>query len=120
LNDHTYGIATTLPWGVDFGDGIARHPTQLYEIAFLLAQYAWIHARRAAFERPGDRFRAFMIGYLTFRLLVEFIKPVFYTYAGHVSGLQLLCVAGLLYYHRDILRIARILLRGRSKVWEPR
>jgi prolipoprotein diacylglyceryltransferase len=120
LNDHTYGIATTLPWGVDFGDGIARHPTQLYEIAFLLVQYAWIHARRNAFERPGDRFRAFMIGYLTFRLLVEFIKPVFYTYPGHVSGLQLLCLAGLLYYHRDILPIARLLLRGRSKVWEPR
>ena len=120
LNDHTYGIATGLPWGVDFGDGIARHPTQLYEIAFLLTQYAWIHARRAAFEQPGDRFRVFMIGYLTFRLLVEFIKPVFYTYPGHVSGLQLLCVAGLLYYHRDIPRIARLLLRGRSNAWEPR
>jgi phosphatidylglycerol---prolipoprotein diacylglyceryl transferase len=120
LDDHTYGIATALPWGVDFGDGIARHPTQLYEIAFLLAQYAWIHARRHAFEQPGDRFRAFMIGYLTFRLLVEFIKPVFYTYPGHVSGLQLLCVAGLLYYHRDIPRIARLLLKGRSNAWEPR
>ena len=35
LPDHTYGNATSLPWGVDFGDG-PRHPTQLYEIAFLL------------------------------------------------------------------------------------
>ena len=33
LADHTFGVATTLPWGVDFGDGIPRHPTQLYEIA---------------------------------------------------------------------------------------
>ena len=31
LPDHTYGIATGMPWGVDFGDGIRRHPTQLYE-----------------------------------------------------------------------------------------
>ena len=34
--DDTFGRATTLPWGVDFGDGLARHPLQLYEIAFLL------------------------------------------------------------------------------------
>ena len=37
LSDNTYGIATRLPWAVNFGDGIPRHPTQLYEIAFLLA-----------------------------------------------------------------------------------
>ncbi len=35
LADHTYGIATSLPWGIDLGDGIARHPVQLYEIGFL-------------------------------------------------------------------------------------
>lgn len=120
LDDHTYGIATSLPWGVDFGDGIARHPTQIYEIIFLLAQYAWIHARRHAFTQSGDRFRAFMIGYLGFRLLVEFIKPVFYAYPGHLSGLQLLCVAGLLYYYRDIPRIVNILLKGNRSAWEPR
>jgi phosphatidylglycerol---prolipoprotein diacylglyceryl transferase len=37
LSDNTYGIPTTLPWGINFGDGIPRHPTQLYEIIFLLA-----------------------------------------------------------------------------------
>lgn len=120
LDDHTYGIATSLPWGVDFGDGIARHPTQIYEIIFLLVQYAWIHARRHAFTQSGDRFRAFMIGYLGFRLLAEFIKPVFYAYPGHLSGLQLLCVAGLLYYYRDIPRIVNILLKGNRSAWEPR
>ena len=29
----TYGTPTTLPWGVDFGDGVPRHPVQLYEAA---------------------------------------------------------------------------------------
>jgi phosphatidylglycerol:prolipoprotein diacylglycerol transferase len=29
-----FGTPTQLPWGVDFGDGIRRHPTQLYEFAF--------------------------------------------------------------------------------------
>jgi phosphatidylglycerol:prolipoprotein diacylglycerol transferase len=35
LSDNTYGMPTTLAWAVNFGDGIPRHPTQLYEIAFL-------------------------------------------------------------------------------------
>lgn len=120
LGDHTYGMPTSLPWGVDFGDGLSRHPTQLYEIAFLLAQYTLIHVRRHAFIRSGDGFRAFMIGYLLFRLLVEFIKPVFYTYPGGLSGLQWLCVAGLVYYRRDIPRILRALFTRGSGAWEPR
>jgi prolipoprotein diacylglyceryltransferase len=37
LSDNTCGTPTTLPWAINFGDGIPRHPTQLYEIAFLLA-----------------------------------------------------------------------------------
>lgn len=34
LADDTYGKPTSLLWAVDFGDGIARHPTQAYEILF--------------------------------------------------------------------------------------
>ncbi|GAB3041788.1 prolipoprotein diacylglyceryl transferase [Oleiagrimonas citrea] len=120
LGDHTYGIATTLPWGVDFGDGIARHPTQLYEIVFLLAQYAWIRARWHRFTLPGDRFRAFMIGYLAFRLLVEFIKPVFYIWPLGLTGLQWLCVAGLLYYARAVPRIVQTMVMGRKATWARR
>ena len=43
-----HGTVTTLPWGVDFGDGLRRHPTQLYESAFHLTAalvLAWlVHA----------------------------------------------------------------------------
>ncbi len=120
LSDHTYGLVTTLPWGVDFGDGVTRHPTQLYEIAFLVTQYAVIHMRRKFLSVPGDRFRAFMIGYLIFRLLVEFIKPVFYTYPGGLSGLQWLCLAGLIYYGRDIPRILQALFIRERGAWQPR
>ena len=54
LADQTYGIATTLPWGVDFGDGIARHPTQFYEIAALALLAVLISTLRHA---PHDRGR---------------------------------------------------------------
>jgi len=114
LDDHTYGNPTSLPWAVDFGDGVTRHPTQLYEIAFLIALGLLLHWRRQAFDRDGDRFRAFMIAYLAFRLVVDFIKPMPMIYLGTLSGIQLLCLAGLLYYHRDIPRIARIVAWGRN------
>jgi prolipoprotein diacylglyceryltransferase len=107
LDDHTAGNPTSLPWAVDFGDGVPRHPTQLYEVAFLgllALLFAW---RGDRLQRPGDRFRAFMVGYLAYRLLVESIRPIPFHYFGLLSGLQMLCVAGLLYYHRDIPRIAR-------------
>jgi uncharacterized membrane protein YeaQ/YmgE (transglycosylase-associated protein family) len=42
LPDRTYGTPTALPWGVDLGDGVARHPVQIYEsaaMAVFLALY---------------------------------------------------------------------------------
>lgn len=113
LDDHTAGNPTSLPWGVDFGDGLPRHPTQLYEIGFLAAWATLLAWRGHRLVRPGDLFRAFMIGYLSYRLCVEFIRPMPMRYFGFLSGLQLLCIAGLLHYHRDIPRIARELLWAR-------
>jgi phosphatidylglycerol---prolipoprotein diacylglyceryl transferase len=58
LDDFTHGTPTTLPWGHDFGDGIARHPVQLYEsaaMAAFAAFYVWRALRRAGerSERPA-------------------------------------------------------------------
>ncbi len=114
LDDHTAGNPTSLPWGVDFGDGVPRHPTQLYEVAFLASWAALLAWRGDRLARPGDRFRAFMVGYLLYRLCIEAIRPIPFHYFGLLSGLQLLCVAGLLYYHRDIPRIAKELLWPRK------
>ena len=41
LADDTYGKPTGLPWAVNLGDGIGRHPVQVYEIVFL-ALLAWV------------------------------------------------------------------------------
>src|SRR5262249_34080405 len=62
-------------WGVDFGDGVPRHPTQLYDAVFLagLAVVLSRFAKRSHVN--GDVFKLFMIGYLGFRLLVDFLKP---------------------------------------------
>jgi phosphatidylglycerol---prolipoprotein diacylglyceryl transferase len=75
LRDGTYGTPTDLPWGIDFGDGVRRHPTQLYEIAFLIA-LGLVLARARRVPRPqGELFLLFVAGYMAFRFAVENLKP---------------------------------------------
>jgi prolipoprotein diacylglyceryltransferase len=103
LADRTYGTPTSLPWGVDFGDGIARHPTQLYEGAFLVA-LAWELTRfRRMPHREGDVFRVFMLSYMTWRLCIDFLKPGI-PFLG-LTAIQWACFAALLCYARDAVRI---------------
>ncbi|UOD33119.1 prolipoprotein diacylglyceryl transferase [Massilia violaceinigra] len=99
LNDGTYGKATALPWGVDFGDGVARHPTQLYDILFVLAWGGLLLALRARWrDKPGLMFKLFLSGYLAWRLAVDAIKPLRYDYGAGLGGVQLVCLAALLCY----------------------
>jgi len=67
-----YGQPTHLPWGVDFGDGILRHPTELYEAMFDLLWFAFA-MRRPKGDR-GELFDGFMVSYFTFRFFLEFIR----------------------------------------------
>lgn len=102
LADQTHGIPTRFFAGVNFGDGVARHPTQLYEVVFLvcLGGFLWALWRRPLLN--GDLFKVFMVAYFGFRLLAEFLKPRV-PWAG-LSAIQWVCTAGLLYYGGDIRR----------------
>jgi phosphatidylglycerol:prolipoprotein diacylglycerol transferase len=95
LEDHTHGVATSLPWGVDFGDGVRRHPTQLYDIAVLLliAIIFLIHRRRP--WANGRMFRWFMLAYLAWRFAVEFIKPRD-TLLLNLSAIQIASLTGVI------------------------
>jgi prolipoprotein diacylglyceryltransferase len=101
LDDETYGVPASLPWAIDFGDGVPRHPTQLYEIAFLvlalLPGLVWLGRRP---HRQGDLFKLFMVGYLAFRLGVEFLKPGELVLG--LSAIQWACVAGLAWYAHSL------------------
>lgn len=99
LADGTYGLPTTLPWGVDFGDGIPRHPTQLYEIAF--AGLLWVVLQRADRRLaavPGLAFKLLLSAYLCWRLLVDSLKPVPFDYGLGLSGIQVVCLLALVLY----------------------
>lgn len=77
LPDQTYGIPTSLPWGVDLGDGIARHPVQLYEslsmLAFLVVYWRALLSEQHWATRRG--FHAFVLFYAVQRFAWEFFKP---------------------------------------------
>ncbi|SRR5579871_582106 len=105
--DHTGGGATALPWGVNFGDGISRHPTQLYEVLFALALgvFLWRQSRRPHVE--GDLFKQFMAGYFSFRLVCDFLKPDDVRIFLGMTAIQWACVLMLAYYAADIWRWIR-------------
>jgi phosphatidylglycerol:prolipoprotein diacylglycerol transferase len=74
INGELWGKPTTVPWAV-IVDGVPRHPSQLYEAlleGFVLFALLWWYT-----ARPRPRLApsaVFLIGYGTFRFLVEFVR----------------------------------------------
>jgi phosphatidylglycerol---prolipoprotein diacylglyceryl transferase len=108
MEDRTYGTPTAVPWGHDFGDGIPRHPVQLYEaIAMLVFLVGFTLLLRRGYRiaaRAG--FYLFVGVYAAQRFLWEFIKP-YGTVIGPLNLFHLICLALLAYawsYGRAELR----------------
>jgi hypothetical protein len=107
LPDRTYGTPTALPWAVDLGDGIARHPVQIYEslamTAFLALYVAGLAVSAPWAMRRG--FYALCIWYGLQRFAWEFLKP-YPTVLGPFNVFHLLSgglvVYGVAYWIRDL------------------
>ena len=93
--DRTHGVESTLPWAMDLGDGVLRHPTQIYEMLFLIGLAGWLVWRRRRPVARGSQWRLFLAAYLGLRLLLGFIQPG-PTFAG-LTAIQWACVAMLTY-----------------------
>lgn len=95
MNSEIYGGATTLPWGFKFvrsqewwvnycpdgviANGMACHPTQLYEALCYLGVFAlcmWMYWHRNSQEREGLIFGTFLMGIFVPRFLIEYVKNV--------------------------------------------
>lgn len=106
LTDQTYGRPTTLPWAVELGDGIGRHPVQIYESAamalFLLAYLAGLAVRAPWAMRRG--FYVMCLWYGVQRFAWEFLKP-YPRLIGPFNLFHVLCLGlaayGLGYYLAD-------------------
>lgn len=93
VEDYTYGRPTHLPWGFDFGDGVSRHPSPLYESmaigTFLVLFIAWFHRSPAPCMRTG--FYVFTAVYALQRFLIEFSKP----YGAVLAGLSVFQIGAI-------------------------
>jgi prolipoprotein diacylglyceryltransferase len=106
LPDDTYGTPTSLPWAVDLGDGIGRHPVEIYEslsMAIFLAIYLHARLRDAAWPRH-HAFHAMIIAYAVQRFAWEFLKP-YPTLIGPLNIFHFvtagLLAYGILWWRRD-------------------
>jgi phosphatidylglycerol:prolipoprotein diacylglycerol transferase len=77
INGELWGRPSDVPWAMIFPrvDSLPRHPSQLYEFALegvLLFALLWLYARK---PRPvGAISGLFLIGYGSFRFIVEFTR----------------------------------------------
>jgi phosphatidylglycerol---prolipoprotein diacylglyceryl transferase len=109
VHEETYGVVTSFPLAMDLGDGLMRHPVTLYEILFLMVLGgALYYIQRNMPLENGALFKLFMIAYISFRFLLDFIKP-HYTFSIGVSTIQLVCLMGLLYYLPYIIQPKKLL-----------
>ena len=71
-----YGIETSLPIGIDFGDGIYRIPTQIIEIIFCLVLFGYLLYKQKKDKNliPGILFKELIMYYFVFRFFIEFIR----------------------------------------------
>lgn len=99
IRDFTYGLPTTLPWGMDFWDGIMRHPTMIYEMILLLIFFIvfciWLSSKsRKWWIRNG--FYVFIIVYFIYRFGVWFIQPYSQFWLG-LSTYQVIAIPMITY-----------------------
>jgi phosphatidylglycerol:prolipoprotein diacylglycerol transferase len=98
LDDVTYGTPTSLPWAHDFGDGIARHPVQLYESAAMagFAIFYCLAVRQRNHFVISNGFYLVLAFYGLQRFVWEFFKP-YASVIGPLTLFHLLSLVILLY-----------------------
>jgi len=89
-------------WGVDFGDGLLRYPTQLFEVGFHLTAFFLLHNLKFKVKKPGILFKYYVLSYFVFRFFIEFIRenPVYYF---GLTLYQLICIAGIIFVASNMI-----------------
>lgn len=104
INGCCYGLPTSLPWGVVYTNpqsyappGIAVHPTQLYEIVYLLIIFGVIFKLRGRLKPEGSLFLVYISLYSLWRIGIDFLRqgaPFFLgLHQAQVIGIIVLAIA---------------------------
>ncbi len=116
IEDMTYGSPTSLPWGIDNGDGMPRHPVQLLEgagMAVFFVVFLILLRRRSPLALHAG-FYLFVGTYAAQRFVLEFLKP-YGTVVGPFNLFHLLSAALVIYaflFARREMRLTWTLLKS--------
>lgn len=119
LNGCCYGTATSLPWGIVYtnpyshgyadsmllAEGTGLHPTQVYEIIFLLIMFGILMLLKGRLKPEGSLFLVYLGGYSLWRFGLGFIRDgtdfLFGLHQAQVIGILITAIViGLLFYSR--------------------
>jgi len=112
-----YGKTTGMGWGVNFGDGALRYPTQLFESVFMLGMFFWLRRRaKNPVIKPGQLFGELMLAYFSFRFLLEFIKDEPVTFLGLTifQYISVIVIIYLIFIKEKLLNIIFLKKHGTS------
>jgi phosphatidylglycerol:prolipoprotein diacylglycerol transferase len=104
LNGCCYGKATSLPWGIVYTNpesycplGVAVHPTQIYEIVYLLIIFGVLFSLRGRFKPDGSLFLIYLSIYSLWRVGIDFLRDgtpfLFGLHQAQVIGIIVLLIA---------------------------
>ena len=96
-----YGKETSLSWGVNFGDGISRHPTQLYEAIFMIGMFLYLERiKKSSNIKPGQLLDILFVSYFVFRFFIEFIRTENVVLWG-LTSFQIISIGAIIYLTRS-------------------
>jgi phosphatidylglycerol:prolipoprotein diacylglycerol transferase len=104
INGCCYGIETSLPWGVIYTNpaslaplGVAVHPTQIYEIIYLLMLFGVLFSLRGRFKPDGSLFLIYLSLYSLWRVGIDFLREgtpfLFGLHQAQILGIIVLAIA---------------------------
>jgi phosphatidylglycerol---prolipoprotein diacylglyceryl transferase len=89
------GIPWEGPWAIRYADGIARHPTQIYELLFQLAVGGLFVLLMRRGKLHGRLFALYLVVYGAFRFGTEYLRET-PKWIGALSGYQVLSLLMIL------------------------
>jgi len=110
LGGDPFGLPSNLPWAI-MQQGVRRQPSALYELVLDLVLFAIIWRLRNKMPRPGDLFKLYVVGYCSFRFLVDFTRADPHVFLGFtlVQVLYSISIIGFSYSLWRSLREAHAL-----------
>jgi phosphatidylglycerol:prolipoprotein diacylglycerol transferase len=104
INGCCYGLPTSLPWGVVYTNpesyapiGVAVHPTQIYEIIYLLIIFGVVYSLRGRLKPEGSLFLVYISFYSLWRIGIDFLREgtpfLFGLHQAQVIGIIVLAIA---------------------------